>query len=328
MRANVTIKDVAEESGVSVATVSRVLSGKSASEKAKLQVYTAIKKLHYTPNGLARSLRSKQNRVVAVLVSDVRNPYFGLLAHGLQTSLAESGYAMIIGNASENFEQQEQFLHQALEHRVDGMILVIQSRHSSALKQVQRAGVPVVFVDRTMDGYEVPTVDSDAYPGIREALIHLQGLGHKRIGMVLGPEHTSTTQQRLRAFQEVGAELGLETVVDPKPTGEEHSVALMQELLEANVSAAIIAYTPRLWPILSYLGKQGIHVPQDLSIIGYDDLPIMEHLNPPLTTINQDIEQMSSLAVEELQKLISGEEAQSLHLPTSLILRKSTARAK
>ncbi|MDO4665201.1 MAG: LacI family DNA-binding transcriptional regulator [Actinomycetaceae bacterium] len=325
MRTHVTIKEVAREAHVSVATVSRVFAGGTASEASRDAVTKAAQKLHYVPNGVARSLRVQRQGVVAALVSDVRNPYFGLLAHALQTELAENDLVMILGNASEDYQKQEEFLEKALEHRVDGMVLAIHSKKSPALDKILARGVPVVFVDRAAPNYDVPYVGSEAASGIRAALTYLKEQGHRRIALVSGIEDTSTVRERQEAFEKIGTELGLATGVNAKGATP---AQLYEEWVNSDATAVLFAYAPNMWPVLQYLSRKGVKIPNDLSVIGYDDLPIMEHLHPPLTTIGQEVAEMSRRAVKILVDLLENKQVKGSRIPTKLIVRKSTGKPR
>lgn len=324
-----TIREVAAEAGVSVATASRVLNGHSAtSEVSRKQVFEAAKKLKYTPNRIARSLRSANSQVIGVLVSDIRNPYFGELAHAIETALNRAGYAMFLGNSAETSEKQDNFLATASEMQVDGLVVVAQGNGSKLLDHVTEM-IPTVFVDRSVAGYDVPVVDSNSYPGIEAALQHLKDLGHEKIGMVSGPTHSSTGVERRQAFASLTpkyfgeAQLmgeGSENGVDPRVS--------TLELLREGVTAILYAYTPDLWPCLKLFRSRGIRIPQDISVVAYDDLPIFEYLNPSFTTIRQEISTMGELSVETLRKVIAGKKVDSVRLETSLIVRESTSKPR
>lgn len=182
------IKDVAAQAGVSVATVSRVLnSHPSVSPDARTRVLAAVDALGYRPNAVARSLRTDQTRTLGLVISDVLNPYFTELARFVEEEARALGYSVIIGNADERPELQDHHVRTLLDRRIDGLLVSPADGDSPLMADVARAGTPMVFVDRWMPGVDVPVVRADGRLAIRDLVAHLHALGRRRLAIIAGP---------------------------------------------------------------------------------------------------------------------------------------------
>lgn len=338
----VTIRDVAARAGVSVATTSRVLSGhRATSPQARASVEAAAHELGYRINARASSLRKARTGTLGVLVSDVRNPFFAEIAYAVERQALQAGMATLVCNADESVAQQDRYLDLLVSQRVDAMVIAPQGDGSGSLREVLGLGIPVVFVDRTIDDVEasgaqpadtpvpVPSITSDNRGGMHAAVQHLVGLGHRRVGLVAGPQQTSTGRERLRAFHEIAAVVGL----DPDPalvvegdfrhaSGADGARRLLD--LAEPPTAVVAADSPMTLGVLEVLTERGVRVGQDLSLVGYDDLPAFSLVTPALTVVAHDPARMGVLAAEAVQALLSGQEATSTVLPTQLVVRGST----
>lgn len=204
------IKDVAVEAGVSVATVSRVLNGHpSVSPGARARVLAAVETLGYRPNAVARSLRTDQTRTLGLVISDVMNPYFTELARSVEEEARALGYSVIIGNADERPDLQDHHVTTLLDRRIDGLLVSPTDGGSPRMLDAARAGTPMVFVDRWIPGVDVPVVRSDGRQAVRDLVAHLHGLGHRRLAIIAGPAATTTGRERVDAFREALGEYGL-----------------------------------------------------------------------------------------------------------------------
>ncbi|MGL4831360.1 MAG: LacI family DNA-binding transcriptional regulator [Propionibacteriaceae bacterium] len=324
MSATVTIRDVAKAANVSLATASRVLAGMTnVRPETSERVQKAAQELDYRPNRLAQSLRNAKTGSVGLLVSDIRNPHFAWLAHGIQTQLASQGLVTIFGNASEDTTGQDAFLDHVESLRIDGLIIAPQSAQSESLRRIVDAGIPTVFVDRLASGFEVPAAYSDSESGIVEALDHLAELGHRHVGLIAGPSETSTAKDRRRAFKTHASRRFDEIVI--KDGTKKGPVAAAEAMLAEGCSAIIMAYGPHTPEVFEALTRKGYQIPDDLSLITFDDQPGLRLTNPRFTVIAQDIDAMADEAVALLRAAMAGEHPDSVVLPTSLLVRDSTA---
>ena len=324
-----TIRDVAVAAGVSLGTASRALNGhKNVSPGNVERVRMAVSQLGFQLNAHARSLRSAHSGTIGVLVSDIRNPFFAEIARAAEMVALENGYVTLLANADESVEQQDTYLRGMVSHRIDGLLAAPQGDGTGSLKEIVASGLPVVFVDRTIDGLDVPSVTSDSRPGLREALAHLRSLGHNRIGFIAGPQATSTGRERLVVFLSEAREAGIPQPSELVARGDfqsrsgEVGAHLLMSL--ANPPTALIAADSLMGVgALVALKALGLRVGRDVSVIAFDDLPYASLFDPGLTVIDQDAEAMGRLAGEGLMAVIGGERPASVVLPTRLVVRGS-----
>ncbi|WP_166844687.1 LacI family DNA-binding transcriptional regulator [Isoptericola sp. BMS4] len=333
---SVTIRDVAALAGVSVATASRVLSGHPAtSPSSRERVEAAVADLGYRPDARARSLRKARTGTIGVLVSDVRNPFFAEIAYAVERRALRAGMATLVCNADESVDQQDRYLDLLVSQRVDAMVVAPQGDGSGSLQEVLGLGIPIVFVDRTLasGGTGVPSITSDNRTGLREAVTHLAGLGHRRVGLVAGPHETSTGRERLRAYRDAAAAAGL----DPDPAlvvqgdfQQASGAAGARRLLDlADPPTAVVAADSLMTlGALSVLRERGVAVGADVSLVGYDDLPAFALATPSLTVVAHDPARMGALAADAVRDLLAGRAATSTVLPTHLVVRGSTGPAR
>ncbi|WP_028707838.1 LacI family DNA-binding transcriptional regulator [Propionicicella superfundia] len=326
-----TIRDVAGRAGVSIATASRVLNDAgNTSEASRARVRDAARMLGYRANGRARSLRSSRADTIGVLISDIRNPFFADIAHGVEQAALAAGMVTVVCNANESTQQQALCLDLLLTQRVGGIVMAPQGDGTGALTTVLDHGLPLVFVDRVVESARpVPSVTSDNVAGIVQAVEHLTGLGHRRVGYVAGPQQTSTGRERLSAFQRAAAERGLD--LDPglihlgdfrMASGESGAHVLLD--LPEPPTAIIAADSLMTLGVAMACRKRGVVIGRELSLIGYDDEPVFSLIDPPLTVIAHDPARMGELAFRMIADVIAGESVASIVLPTGLIVRGST----
>ena len=324
-----TIRDVAAVAGVSVGTASRVLNGhENVSPGSVDKVRLAVSQLGFQLNGHARSLRSAHSSTIGVLVSDIRNPFFAEIARAAEMVALQNGYVTLLANADESVQQQDTYLQGMVSHRIDGLLVAPQGDGTGSLTKIVASGLPVVFVDRTIDDLDVPSVTSDSRPGLREALAHLQALGHRRIGFIAGPQATSTGRERLAVFLTEARDAGIPQPPELVAHGDfqsrsgEAGAHLLMSL--ANPPTALIAADSLMGVgALVALKARGLRVGRDVSVIAFDDLPYASLFAPGLPVIDQDAEAMGRLAGERLIAVIGGERPPSAVLATRLVVRGS-----
>ena len=335
----VTIKDVAQAAGVSPATASRVLSGNPAtSPEARERVEAAAKELNFMPNAQARSLRSTKTDTIALLISDVRNPYFSDLAHAVEQHARAAGLMTFIGNANEDAAQQDDFLATMLSRRVDGMIVVPQGlgEHagtaSEMLGRVVASNIPMIFVDRTLADLRLPHVIAESRVALEEAVATLKAHGHQSIAFIGGPEHASTAQERHRAFDAALAANDLET--NPalhfagdfrQASGAEGARWFLAHDLAP--TAVIIADAPMAIGALGIWREAGKKIGTDFSVISFDEVDALLMHEPPISTISHDLEAMGRAAVAALRCAMNKEPADPVQLQSTFTLRASVGTA-
>jgi DNA-binding LacI/PurR family transcriptional regulator len=325
-RSKVTSIDVAAKAGVSQATVSLVFSGKATgrvSERTAEAVRQAARELGYRPNVAARALRSGAARVLGLLVPDSVHPFFGFVLRGAQRAAWDAGYAVALIDAGRGAAWEEGSA-EALSHGpVDGF-LIFGLDPPPAVR-----GVPVVLVERAEP--KIPSVRLDAEGGITAALEHLAALGHERIGHLTGDYDQQTFERRRKAWRtfirasgqdpdalpSIPTILRVEAAIDAARELFEHPAKVTAVICDDDIAAAGLYVAAR---------EDGVRIPEDLSVVGFDDLEISRVLDPPLTTIRIDGEALGAEAVNVLLARLEGRRAKrETVLPVELVERASTA---
>lgn len=323
------IKDVAAEAGVSVATVSRVLnSHPSVSPDARARVLAAVDTLGYRPNAVARSLRTDQTRTLGLIISDVLNPYFTALARSVEEAARALGYSVIIGNADERPELQDHHVRTLLDRRIDGLLVSPTDGGSPQILDAARGGTPMVFVDRWIPGVDVPVVRADGCPAVRDLVAHLCRLGHRRLAIIAGPAATTTGSERVEAFRDALGRHGLALAdayigqgdfqADSGRRATERFLALPEP-----PDAVFAADNLMALGALDAIRAHGLRVPQDIALAAFDDIPWFVHTDPPITAIAQPTGDLGRAAVRALIDVIEGRPPQSVTLPARLVVRRS-----
>ncbi|KFI79232.1 LacI family DNA-binding transcriptional regulator [Bifidobacterium mongoliense] len=329
-----TIRDVARLAGVSVSTVSRALNTKGRiSEHTKLVVEQAMKELGYIPDSRAQAMRSSKTGTVGLLVPDIRNPYFADLAYTIQDALFGAGYCTFIGTSSENADQQDSFIMSILSQRIDGAILVPQGGDSHALRLLIGRKLPLVFVDRQVEGLDtIPVVDSDPIPGLTEALEDIRAHGCSKVGYVSGPVLESPTlQEREYVFRELAAMAFGEDHVFVESTGFDQSscVSVLRRMRRAGVGAVIFGYSPDAVRAVSLMHDNGIRVGLDISIVSFDDLEMFRLTSPHISVISQQVRRIGAIGAQTFLDMVVGHGAAGSHrVETTYIPRESVGRMR
>lgn len=333
--ATVTLKDVAARAGVSVGTASRVLSGSPAtSAAARERVQAAAAELGYRLDARARALRSARSHAVGLLVSDVRNPFFADIAHGAEQTALASSYVTLLANANEDTAQQDTYLDAFLTQRVDGVIIAPQGEGCGNLRTLEQARMPLVFVDRTVEGFDVPSVTADNAQGIDLAVAHLVAQGHTRIGYIGGPPSVSTGRARLSAFLNAIARYDLDDDPELIVGGDFRRAsggAAGAKLLSSRRPPTALLAVDSLMAVgaLTEVRRRGLRIGHDLALVAFDDIEWFGELDPPLTVVAHDARALGATAMRLLLDVINGGTAESVVLPMRLITRQSsTVRAK
>jgi LacI family transcriptional regulator len=331
-----TLKDVAREAGVHISTASRALNPSTASvvnPETVERVADAARKLGYRPHPLARGLRTNRTMSVGVIIPDVENPLFGPIIAGIESVLVDVGYSVLVGNADMGPGHADSLVEDMVEKHVDGLILATTGRDVSESARRAQRDVSVVLVNRTVDDDSIPAIVGDDHAGIGLAVRHLRELGHERIGHVAGPSWVSTGKGRRDAFLDWMATVGLEPdnnlveeaewyQVEPGTTaalallGRRHDLTA---IVAANDLLALGAYRA-----VRSLGKV---IGVDVSITGYNDIPLLDLMQPPMTAVRVPYRQMGADAATTLLALLAGEDVSPgrILLAPSLAIRSSTA---
>ena len=318
-RRNLTILDVATAAGVSTATVSRALNGGKISGRTQRRVDDAVRALGYQRNTLARGLVTGKTGVIGVSVPDVLGPLYAQMARGIEDVLTPLGVRYTLVTSSRDGEREGAATRFLLEQQVDGLILIGSQLDAPELTALV-GDRPAVLVQREADAAPYPTLSLDNARGVRAALEHLFENGHRRVAHIAGVRRDGRARQG--AYEQVLRAAGLTPVVIPSDSTESGGILAANTLADYPDVTAVFCSNDRVALGLYHaLRGRGVRVPEDLSVVGFDDLPWGEYLAPPLTTVRQPGREMGQLAA----RLVLGEKAvtESTFVEPELVVRAS-----
>lgn len=332
----VTLKDVAVLAGVHPATASRALNPETrllVSEETAARVLAAAAELGYLPNPAARSLRTRRSHTVGVLIPDLNNPLFPPIVRGIADRLARDGFVALIGNTDSDPDRERLVFEQMRSRHVDGFVIATATANSWVLAQAARAALPVVLVNRVAGEHAFPSVSVDNERGIAMAVAHLAALGHRRIAHIAGPQDVSTGISRYRgylsAMRQAGLPAGPELVRFASSFTIEEGDRCCGELLESGAGVTAVAAGNDMLAVGCYgsLEAAGLSCPDDISVVGFNNMPFIDRLRPPLTTVSFQHYQVGAEAGQLLLERIGSLDSpvKILYLAPELIVRGSTA---
>jgi len=328
----ITIADVALRAGVSKTTVSHTLSGKRpVSEETRRKVEQAVQDLGFRPNILAQGLRMQRSQTVALIIPDITNPFYPVLARGLQHALVEQGYHTFLCNTDGQLEQEQAFLDDVVHRQVDGIVLVPFQLTTEAIEGALAANIPVVSIGKVIDHPYVDIVRPDDTQGAREATEYLIAHGHRRIGMITGAIGVAISERRLAGYREALERAAL--VFDPqlvvrgnfvRQEGREAMRTLLA--LEHRPSAVFCGNDLMAIGAMDAVREARLVIPQDMAIMGFDDIDAASLVTPALTTVLNPAYELGEIAGRYLLERIFDEyegERRCMIVPHRIIERAS-----
>ena len=329
-----TIRDVAREAGVSTATVSRVLSRPDlVNPETRASVVTAIETLGYTPNAAAKSLRTLRSGKVLVTVPDIANPFFSLILQGIESAAQRAGYSVLLGDTQHDDKREQQYALMLQRREADGLIFLghrLPKAAAALVRSLPRGRAPVVNGCEFSPGLSVPSVHIDNAKASFEAVDYLYQLGHRHIGVVTGPMASPLSRDRLKgAMARANRDRTRVTVsVAGGDFSIESGIAAGDQLMSGSTPpTSIFCFNDEMAIGVVHTARQrGMRVPDDLSVVGFDDIRFAQYCDPPLTTIRQPMRELGEATVQLLLNILSGnvKDAVSVTLPHALIVRAST----
>jgi LacI family transcriptional regulator len=327
-----TVLDVAKRAGVAPITVSRVINNSGyISQKTRERVEAAVEELGYIPNTLARGLRSKRTKTLALIVTDITNPYFTLMARGVEDVAGASNYSVVYCNTDESEAKEVKYANLLAQKQVDGVLLVPSGGNVKTIKFLLSNDITVVALDRRVSGVEIDSVRSDSQDGANRLINLLIGLGHERIAMITGPNDVSTSVDRVAGYHQALIEAGLSEneIVYYGGFNQQSGYEFTKEIMTQSPRPTAIFGANNFITIgiVKALQHLKVIVPGDVSVVGFDDLPESMLVSPFLTVAAQPAYEMGQKAAELLIKRISGELSEgyeTLILPARVIEREST----
>ncbi|MDH4291446.1 MAG: LacI family transcriptional regulator [Dehalococcoidia bacterium] len=328
-----TIKDVARLVGVSTATVSHVINNtRYVSEELKKKILEAIDELHYHPNAVARSLVKKKTHTIGIVISDILNPFYTAIVRGIEDVTYQSGYNVMLCNSDEDPEKEVLYIQILLERRIDGLVIssAFQDGVHPLLSKLKM--VPLVTIVRKVRGLADDSVFGDNVEGVYRAIRHLIQLGHRRIAIISGPRGLSSGEERLLGYQKALGDHGITVDSNLIKFGDfkrESGYTLTKEVLQLKEvpTALFVANNQMTIGALNAVNELRIRIPEDLSLVSFDDMEWYSFLNPPLTTVEQSPYLMGKTAGEMLLQRINKKRksVKKIIIPSRLIVRGSTA---
>lgn len=333
----VNIKDVAKRAGVSAATAARVAGNYgNVSNITRQRVLSAIQELGYQPDAIARSMVTRSTRTIGLVVTDITNPFFAELARGIESVTWDQGYSLFLADTDEDLEREKAMISAMQEKRVDGIILVpASSKYSRHLTDLVKDGTPLVLVDRAVNKLDVDTVMVDNEQGAYQAVSHLVSLGHKRIAIILDNPLITTNIERLNGYYRALKEHGLQDdeslILMCKYTSQSAYQNIAQMLARSDRPTALFtANNFMTLGALQAIYDKGMLVPEDIAMVGFDDLDWAAIGSCKLTAVAQPVNDIGQLAAHRLIIRMKGksDSTQEYRLKTRFIIRETCGAYK
>lgn len=330
------LRDVADAAGVHPSTASRALNDETANmvqQETKDRVRRVAAEMGYRVNAMARALKTRRSMSIGMIVPDITNPFFPPAVRGAEETLAKAGYSVLLSSSNNDTNRALDQLDAMIEAQVDGLLLAMVQRRDPIVHRLRNRAIPVVLFNRTMDEDAFSSVVPDDSTGSRMAVNHLYELGHRRLGLVVGPLFTSTGDRRLRAFRAAARRLKIEAhVIEAAAFDEMSGYRAGQQLLQQfpHVTGVVAGNDLLAIGVIDAALEVGKRCPRDISVVGFNDMPLASRLQPPLTTVLVPELELGQVAAECLLRLIADPASPAEHtlLPVSLVVRGSTAAAR
>ncbi|WP_461206808.1 LacI family DNA-binding transcriptional regulator [Clostridium sp. DL1XJH146] len=331
-----TINDIAKIAGVSKATVSRVLNeSKPVSDEIRMRVEKAIKENNYKPSSIARSLVNKTTNIIGVIIPDIGNPFFSQLVKGIQDGANENGYHIMLCNTYKNEEKEIEYLEILQNHQVDGIVFLTTTIQNSHKLFFQKNKIPVVSVSRRFKELSISSIDVDNYSAAYDATSYLINLDHKEIAMIRGDiDNNSVDFDRFEGYKQAIIDSNIdfheELVVKGDFSVEGGYNAMGKLLTHKQLPTAIFCASDHMaFGAIKCAHESGLIVPDDISVIGFDDIPLASMFIPSLSTVKQPIYELGQKAIQTIiSEIQSKSKAQNIVLSTEIVIRQSTKRKK
>jgi LacI family transcriptional regulator len=335
-RSAITLRDVARAANVHPGTVSRALNEETRSlvnPDTAERVIRVAGELGYRPNRIARGLKTSRSHTIGVLIPDITNPLFPPILRGIEDRLDQAGYTSLIVITDNDSERERLYLDTMRARQVDGFISATARLDRELRVELAEAGTPLVLVNRSLEDGSVPAVTIDDHQGIALAVEHVVALGHERVAHVAGPQNLSTGHRRHLGFIEAMRAAGLEVPPERVRFGalftEEEGARACDELLDVAPDVTAIVAGNDLMAIGCFdtLERRGLSCPDDVSVVGFNDMPFVDRLRPPLTSVRIPKREIGQVAADLLLEQLTGEgeAASEILLEPTLTVRSSTA---
>lgn len=326
------IVDIAEKSGFSITTVSRVLNGKAdkyrISKATQQKIEAVAEEMNYVPNEFARNLRTGKSKTIALIVPSLKNPFFAEIASVVNAEVRKYNYITLIGDSDDNIENEKSEILHLLARNLDGIIIVPCGDEWDHLERLQKKGLPIICIDRYFDDTDLSYVSSDNYEGAYSATKYLIDHGHTSIACIQGIRYSTPNMQRVQGFTDAMIDAGITSYTVSGDAFSEQNGYLETKLLlqQKNRPTAIFAFSNTIaMGSIKALKEEKVKVPDDISLVTFDDNPYLNYIEPPLTCISQPVEDICKIAVKILfSNILDGDKtAKHILLKTKLKVKAS-----
>lgn len=336
----VTIYDVAKQAKVSAMTVSRVINNTGKiSDKTRAKVKRVMEELHYVPNSMARGLVLQETKILSLLITDITNPFYTTLARGAEDAAMKRGYKLLFSNSDEDVAKENEYVDMVLSTRVDGVLFAPAGDESLGhLEKLRKHGIPFVLIDREVPGIDSDMVLGDSKEGAKKLVEKLIAFGHKRIAMINGSLSISTARHRFTGYKEalklndIAFDEAIVCEAGYSRTGDSRTSAAIDRLLALGQRPTAIFAANNFLAIeaIRALRDRGVQVPEQISVVCFDDLELASVIDPFLTVAAQPAYQFGTIGVQLLLERISASsqdvtDYRTIILPSELVIRKSAA---
>ena len=327
----ITLRNVAEKAGVSVNTASRAINNKpDINEETKKRVLQIAKELGYIRNAAAVALRTKKTGTIGVVIEDNRNPFYAEVLNGMEVAAREKNYHIILANTQRDYQKEEEAINLLLTKRVDGLLITPVQDRDDDIKNLIEANIPFVIVGRNFENIEADSVYNDEVKGGFLATEYLIKKGHKRIALIDGFLHKSPAKGRLEGYKKALKEYGVpldNLLISVGDINIEDGYERTKQMLEKNLDfTAIFAYNDMMaFGSMQAIREKGLRIPEDIGLVGYDDILFCSLMNPALTTIRLKKQELGIESVKLLLSRINGnrKKAKKIMLDVDIIVRKT-----
>ncbi|MEI8632206.1 DNA-binding transcriptional regulator CytR [Vibrio sp. PP-XX7] len=331
-----TMKDVAQLAGVSTATVSRALMNpEKVSPSTRKRVEDAVLESGYSPNSLARNLRRNESKIIVVIVPDICDPYFSEIIRGIEDAAAEHGYLVLLGDSGQQHKRETSFVNLVFTKQADGMLLLGTNLPFDASKSEQKNLPPMVMACEYAPELELPTVHIDNLTSAFEIVNYLTQMGHTQIAEITGPKSAALCEFRhqgfMQALRRAGLKLNPNFHIQGDFSFESGAKSIRALMALAEVPTAVFCHNDMMAiGMIQEAKRLGLRVPQDLSVVGFDDIHFAQYCDPPLTTVSQPKYEIGRQAMLMMLEVLRGQDvrAGSRLLETKLVIRESVAPPK
>jgi len=331
----VTLDDIARKAGVSIATVSRALNNKDAiSSSTKETILKLAKQMGYTPNAVARGLKTHRTRTIGVVITDISDPFFAPIVRGIENAARQEGYHIILCDTNEDYQMEKEVLGTLMERRVDGLLLTPVQTSFEDILELKKKRVAFVLLCRHFDFellVEIDSVATDDVEGACLATTHLLEKGHRRILFINGPTYVSSAKERLAGYKRALLEAGVkfdQSFIREGGIKMEDGYRITKEELNGPVRfTAIFAYSDFVaLGVMKALREANLAIPEDIALVGYDDIDVSSFLEVPLTTVRIPKYELGMQGFKLLRSRLAGEaeSTQKVMLNAELVVRRST----